>query len=140
MTNFGNNLKSFGQKLFGKSEVQNRISKSALKVIFGDVCTLYAEFKKAKGYGALFFNPFNPEKSTYLTLPEIRNDIALAEELCDEETAKFLKILSKVVDKEADSENSIVVLVDNKKLALFTMDLNEINKHIDEIADAYSRL
>lgn len=140
MTNFGSNLKSLGQKLFGRGEVQNRISKNALRVIFSDVHTLYTEFKKAKGAGALFFNPYAPDNSTYLDLTEIKNDIALAQELLDTETAGFLKTLFNVVDNESDSAKSVVVLVQNTKLSLFTIDLNEVDKHIDELANAYSGL
>lgn len=140
MTNFSDNLKTLGQKLFGKGEVQNRISKNTLKVIFSDVHTLYTEFKKAKGAGALFFNPYAPDNSTYLNLSDIKDDIALAEEVLDTSTSNFLKTLFNVVEKESDSAKSVVVLVQDKKLSLFTIDLNEVDKHIDELADAYSRL
>ena len=40
--------KALGQKLFGKSEVQDKISKNALKIILGDIVTLYSEFRTAK--------------------------------------------------------------------------------------------
>jgi hypothetical protein len=54
--------------LFGKSEVKNRVSENTVRMILGDVTTLYAEFRKAKGAGALFFNPSNSEASQYMTV------------------------------------------------------------------------
>ena len=48
----GNEALQLAKKLFGKSEAQNRMSLSTVKMILGDIDTLYKEFRTAEGLGA----------------------------------------------------------------------------------------
>jgi hypothetical protein len=131
--------KALGQKLFGKSEVQDKISKNALKIILGDIVTLYSEFRTAKGLGALFFNTTAPSNSLYMTIKEIYNDIIVAEELIDSETKQFLQSVLNIVEKNSDNTTPIVVMVDAKGLSVHLLDLDAINdnieKHAQDISD-----
>jgi hypothetical protein len=131
--------KALGQKLFGKSEVQDKISKNALKIILGDIVTLYSEFRTAKGLGALFFNTTAPSNSLYMTIQEIYNDIIVAEELIDSDTKQFLQSVLNIVEKNSDNTTPIVVMVDAKGLSVHLLDLDAINdnieKHAQDISD-----
>lgn len=131
--------KALGQKLFGKSEVQDKISKNALKIILGDIVTLYSEFRTAKGLGALFFNTTAPSNSLYMTIKEIYNDIIVAEELIDSETKQFLQSVLNIVEKNSDNTTPIVVMVDAKGLSVHLLDLDSVNdnieKHAKDISD-----
>lgn len=125
--------------IFGKSEVQNRIAVNAVKMIVGDIVTLYQEFRKAEGLGALFFNPAQPEASTYMTVPDIRNDITLAEEILDEDLKDFLTKVMNVIHKEQDNNIAVVVLVDRNAMSIRLIDLNVAEDRINELANAVSR-
>jgi hypothetical protein len=134
-----NTLKKLARSIFGKSEVQNRIALSAVKMIVGDIVTLYEEFKKTEGLGALFFNPTNPEFSHYMTLQDIHTDIALAEEIMDDCLRDFLNKLVNVVNKEADSKKPVVVMADESSMSVHVLDLNTAEERLDEVANAISR-
>lgn len=131
--------KKFASSLFGKSEIQNRIAINAVKMIIGDIVTLYKEFRKAKGLGALFFNPVSPENSTYLDIEDIKNDMILAEEIMDDELKQTLQKLLNVIDKEQDTTNAVVVLLDSSALSIHLVDLNTTEEVINEVADAVIR-
>lgn len=133
MTN--DNIKALGNKLFSKSEVQNRIAKNALKVILGDMTTLYNEFRTASGLGALFFNTMSPLNSLYMTTKEIYNDIILAEELMDTDTKEFLQKTLNVIEKNSDNTTPVVVMVDSDGMSIHLLDLDEINQRIDQQAE-----
>jgi hypothetical protein len=128
------NKKALGSKLFGKSEVQNRISKNALKMIMGDIATLYSEFRTARGLGALFFNTTAPLNSLFMTIQEIYNDIVLAEELMDNETKKFLQKVLNVIEKNSDNTTPVVVMVDATGLSIHLLDLDVIAENIEKQA------
>jgi hypothetical protein len=128
------NKKALGSKLFGKSEVQNRISKNALKMIMGDIATLYSEFRTAQGLGALFFNTTAPLNSLFMTIQEIYNDIVLAEELMDNETKKFLQKVLNVIEKNSDNTTPVVVMVDTTGLSIHLLDLDVIAENIEKQA------
>jgi hypothetical protein len=130
--------KALGQKLFGKSEVQDKISKNALKIILGDIVTLYSEFRTAKGLGALFFNTTAPSNSLYMTIKDIYNDIIVAEELIDPDTKQFLQSVLNIVEKNSDNTTPIVVMVDAKGLSVHLLDLDAINDNIERHAQDIS--
>lgn len=134
------NVKRLTETLFGASEVKTRIGLNAAKMIAGDIVTLYGEFKKASGNGILCFNPFKPDKSTYLTKQDIQRDIALAEEMCDEVTAEFLRKTSNVIEKTAERESAAaVMLLNDTGATLHIVDLNETEERLNKLADASSR-
>jgi hypothetical protein len=130
--------KALGQKLFGKSEVQDKISKNALKIILGDIVTLYSEFRTAKGLGALFFNTTEPSNSLYMTIKEIYNDIIVAEELIDSDTKQFLQSVLNIVEKNSDNTTPIVVMVGAKGLSVHLLDLDSVNDNIEKHAQNIS--
>jgi hypothetical protein len=125
--------------IFGKSEVQNRIALNAVKMIVGDIVTLHDEFKKADGAGALFFNPSAPEASAYMTIADIKKDIALAEEIMDDELKLFLQKLLNVVDKEHKSEVAIVVLINREAMSIHLIELNAAEERLNEFSNAIIR-
>jgi len=135
-SNTANNL---AKKIFSKSEVQNQIAVNVVKMIVGDIVTLYEEFRSAEGLGALFFNPIAPENSSYMTIKDIKNDIILAEEIMDEDLKDFLKKLLNIVDKEQDNKQAIVILINKKTMSIHLIDLNSVDTQIKELVDALSR-
>lgn len=130
--------KELASKLFSKSEVQNKIAINAVKLIIGDIVTLYGEFRKAEGLGALFFNPSEPNKSTYLTIDDIKKDIILAEEIMDDDLKDFLNKLLNVIDREQEQGTCVVVMVTTKSMSVHVIDLNTVEEQIKELADAFS--
>jgi hypothetical protein len=138
MTN-GRNSERLASKLFSKSEVQNKIAVNTVKMIVGDIVTLYQEFRKAEGLGALFFNPVTPENSSYMTIKDVQNDIVLAEELMDDDLRDFLKKILRVIEDEQEQETAIVVLINNQTMSIHIIDLNTVDVQIKELVDAFSR-
>ena len=136
VSNQGEQLAS---KIFSKSEVQNRIAVNTVKMIVGDMVTLYQEFRKAEGLGALFFNPDAPENSHYMPVEDIKTDIILAEEILDNDLRDFLRQLLSVIDKEQDSNSAVVVLINSRGMSTHLIDLNTVESKIDELANAFSR-
>ena len=138
MTN-GRNSERLASKLFSKSEVQNKIAINTVKMIVGDIVTLYQEFRKAEGLGALFFNPVTPENSSYMTIKDVQNDIVLAEELMDDDLRDFLKKILRVIEDEQEQETAIVILINNQTMSIHIIDLNTVDVQIKELVDAFSR-
>jgi hypothetical protein len=139
MKDFRKKTELLAKSLFGKSEVQNRISLNAVKMIIGDVVTLYTEFRNVEGLGALFFNPVKPEDSRYLNIQEIRKDLALAEELMDEELTDFFKKLLNLIDSEQETESPVVVMVDSYGMSVHLIDLELAEQMIQQrMEDAIS--
>jgi hypothetical protein len=126
-------------KIFSKSELQNKIAINTVKLIIGDIVTLYNEFRKAEGAGALFFNPMAPENSTYMPVKDIKNDIILAEEIMDNDLKSFLEKLLNIVDKKQDDNEAIVVMINNRSMSIHLIDLNTVEDQINELVDAFSR-
>lgn len=126
-------------KIFSKSELQNKIALSTVKLIVGDIITLYSEFRKAEGPGALFFNPMLPENSTYMSVKEIKNDIILAEEIMDNDLKAFLEKLLNIVNKKEDNDEAIVVMINNQTMSIHLIDLNSVEEQLNELVDAFSR-
>lgn len=133
------NVDKLAKNLFGKSEIKNRIGLNAAKMITGDMVTLYGEFKQAKGVGVLCFNPSKPDKSVYMTLDDLRVDLALAEEMCDIGTSSFLTEAIKIVQKYGDKKDTgVVVLVSDRGMSLHVLDLNDAEERLNNIVDAAS--
>jgi hypothetical protein len=133
-----NTVERLAKAIFGKNEVQNRIAINAVKMIIGDITTLYEEFRKTEGLGALFFNPVNPECSHFMTLKDIHTDVILAEEIMDDYLKDFLNKLINVINKEAESNQPIVVMVDEMSMSVHVIDLNSAEERINEVVNAVS--
>ena len=134
-----NTVEKLAKAIFGKSEVQNRVALNAVKMIVGDIATLYSEFRKTEGLGALFFNPASPDCSQFMTLKDIHTDVILAEEIMDNYLKDFLNKLINVINKEAESEKPVVVMVDETAMSVHVIDLNLADERINEVVDAISR-
>ena len=126
-------------KIFSKSELQNKIAVNTVKLIIGDIVTLYSEFRKTEGPGALFFNPMMPENSSYMPAQEIKNDIILAEEIMDKDLKAFLEKLLNIVSKKQDDNEAIIVMINNQTMSIHLIDLNSVEDQINELVDAFSR-
>lgn len=127
------------KKLFGSSEVQNRIAKSTVKLIVSDIITLYTEFRKAEGLGALFFNLEYPNRSIYLDVHEIYKDITVAEEMMDSKTKDFLQKLLNVIEKNENTDTPVVVMVQDTGLSIHLLDSTSVDETLDKkILDATS--
>jgi len=122
--------------LFGRDEVKNRIALSAVKMIIGDIVTLYNEFKTAEGAGALVFNPHSPEKSLYMPLREIQRDLILAEEAMDNNLKKFFEKVQSIVVKESGTEKPIVIMVTEDSMSVHVIDINQTEERLKEALDA----
>lgn len=127
------------KKLFGASEIQNRIAKSTVKLIVSDIITLYTEFRKAEGLGALFFNIEYPNRSIYLDVQEIYKDITVAEEMMDTKTKDFLQKLLNVIEKNENNNTPVVVMVQDSGLSIHLLDSTSVDETLDKrILDATS--
>jgi hypothetical protein len=132
-----NKAEALIHKLFGSSEIQNKIAKSTIKLIVSDIITLYAEFRKAEGLGALFFNMEYPSRSIYLDVQEIYKDITVAEEMMDTKTKDFLQKLLNVIEKNENNTTPVVVMVQDSGLSIHLLDSTEVDETLDKkILDA----
>lgn len=131
-------LNQLAKQIFGKSEVQNRIALNTVKMIVGDVVTLYAEFRKAEGLGALFFNPKAPDKSQYMTIKDIQNDISLAEEILNGDLKDFLLKLINIINREEENSKPVVVMIDNSTMSIHVIDPEKAQERINEFSNAFS--
>lgn len=138
MSNFGKRIKEFSANVFGTSESQRRMAKNTVKMILGDMVTLYQEFKTHLGTGALFFMPNSPTKSSYVTVKDLVNDKAIAEEMCDKATGEFLTKLIHIIEKNEESGKPVIVMTSGFELTVHVLDLNEIDENINKVADAAS--
>lgn len=138
MKNFREKAVKLAEKLFGPSEIQNRVALSAIKLIVGDVVTLFEEFQKTKGAGALFFNPTQPSFSRYMTVSLIKTDIILAEEIMDKNLVEFLRKLLVVIENQEKSKKPVVVLVDEKGMSIHVIDINQAEENLNKKANAAS--
>lgn len=138
MLNLGKTAKKLAATIFGADEIKNRVAKSTMKLLLNDIATLSAEFAAAKGDGALFFNPSEPNQSQYMTLKDIQTDVAKAEEFCDKPMADFLKKLMNIVQKEDVKKHPVIVMASYSGLTVHQLDLDVIDERIEQLVDAVS--
>lgn len=120
------------QNLFAGGEAKRRMASNVVRMIIGDIITLYTEFKTHKGDGALFFNTSNAEASQYLSVAEIKTDMALAEEMMNRDLANFFQKLLKVIEKESSSHDPVVVMLDVTGMSIHVLDKNKIDQVLEE--------
>ena len=117
--------------LFGKSEKQQRLAMETLKSIIGDIVILYQEFRKASGPGSLVFSTISSEQGVYLTPDDIRTDIAMAQEMCDDGIGKYLSdLLEKVSKFEDDEDKAVITLLTDKGMSTHVLDLNDAEHNL----------
>ena len=126
----------------GGDEVKRKMSKGIAQVILEDMITLYREYYMASGAGILVFNMDQPGQSRYITMADILADKAVAEEMCDEETAAFLATAANIVEKEEDNNTAVIMLVESgcTNLQIHVIELEEAAEAIDEIAKNAPRI
>ena len=134
MTKLSKIAEQLKYNLFSGSETKRRMANNVVRMIIGDVATLYEEFRTHEGDGALFFNPSNPDHSQFLTLTDIQNDIALAQEVLDEDLVSFLTKLQNVVKRESGSGEPIVVMVSQHGMTVHVLDRTKIDEILESSA------
>jgi len=86
------------------------LSASVIRTILSDMIRLYFENRKAKGKGCLVFNPDEPETSKYITVRELEQDLAIAQEAMDREITnmfeKIIKVIRKRKNKRTNKDHS----------------------------------
>ena len=121
--------------LFGKSEKQQRLAMETLKSIIGDIVILYQEFRKASGPGSLVFSTLSSEQGVYLTPEDIRTDIAMAQEMCDDGMGKYLNdLLEKVSKFEHDEDKAVITLLTDKGMSTHVLDLNDAEHNLKSLS------
>ena len=102
-----------------------------LKSIIGDIVILYQEFRKASGPGSLVFSTLSSEQGVYLTPEDIRVDIAMAQEMCDDGMGKYLNdLLEKVSKFEHDEDKAVITLLTDKGMSTHVLDLNDAEHNL----------
>jgi hypothetical protein len=96
---------------------------------------LYFENRKAVGKGILVFNPEEPGKSKYMTVNELDNDIAVAQEFKDTRIEELFKKISKTIESKGNSDLALVAMVQDDELTIHLIDPEEANKKIDEYSN-----
>ena len=135
MFNFSKRAAALAKQLFKGNEVENRMAAGVLRTILSDITRLYFENKKIKGKGILAFNPEEPEKSRYVTISEIEDDISIAQEQLNTELADSLQKIIKLVEKESKSDLALVAMVQSTGIAVHILDPKEVNQRVDEMAN-----
>lgn len=80
MVNLSRGAADLVKTLFKGDEKERMISAGVVRTILADMIKLYFEHKAAVGKGVLVFNPVQPELSNYLTVKDLDNDLAVAQE------------------------------------------------------------
>lgn len=135
MFNLSKKAAELSRYIFKGNEVENKIAAGVLRTILADITRLYFENKKIKGKGVLVFNPENPEKSRYVTISDLEDDIAVAQEQMNEQFADSLQKIVKLVEKESDADIAIVAMIQPDGVAIHLLDSNEANQRIDELVN-----
>ncbi len=126
--------KALAKKIFGNKKEKDKFATTTASLIVGDMITLYAEFKKARGAGALFMNPECPEQSVYLTLKEIHNDVSVAEEFGNNELVDVLKRLINVAQNSGE-DDAVIVTVDSNVLSAHVLNMTKSKEQLNNFAE-----
>jgi len=135
MFNLSKNASRLSRQLFKGTEVENKIAAGVLRTIISDITRLYFENRRAKGKGILVFNPEDPDKSRYVTLADIEDDIALAQEAMNENMVTMLKKMAKVVEKEAEADLALVAMIQGSEITVHLLDSESANERIDQLSN-----
>ena len=135
MFDLSTGAKLLKKRLFGESEVNSRIAAGILRTILADITRLYFENVKARGKGILVFNPENPEASSYLTVDDILNDIALAQEACNPKLEKMLRETLSLIDKEFENELPIIAMIQNDSINIHIIDPEQTDEKINKMVN-----
>jgi hypothetical protein len=134
MFNLSKKATALTKQLFGGNQVENKIAAGVMRTILSDITRLYFENKQVRGKGVLVFNPEEPEKSRFLTVGDLEDDLSVAQEAMNTQMADMLKKVIKVVEKENESDVAIIAMIQLDGIAIHLLDSEEANKRIDEMS------
>lgn len=134
MFNLSKKATALTKQLFGGNQVENKIAAGVMRTILSDITRLYFENKQVRGKGVLVFNPEEPEKSRFLTVGDLEDDLSVAQEAMNTQMADMLKKVIKVVEKENESDVAIIAMIQLDGIAIHLIDSEEANKRIDEMS------
>lgn len=134
MFNLSKKATALTKQLFGGNQIENKIAAGVMRTILSDITRLYFENKQVRGKGVLVFNPEEPEKSRFLTVGDLEDDLSVAQEAMNTQMADMLKKVIKVVEKENESDVAIIAMIQADGIAIHLLDSEEANKRIDEMS------
>ena len=134
MFNLSKKATALTKQLFGGNQVENKIAAGVMRTILSDITRLYFENKQVRGKGVLVFNPEEPEKSRFLTVRDLEDDLSVAQEAMNTQMTDMLKKVIKVVEKENESDVAIIAMIQLDGIAIHLLDSEEANKRIDEMS------
>jgi hypothetical protein len=134
MFNLSKKAAALTKQLFGGNQVENKIAAGVMRTILSDITRLYFENKQVRGKGVLVFNPEEPEKSRFLTVGDLEDDLSVAQEAMNTQMTDMLKKVIKVVEKENESDVAIIAMIQLDGIAIHLLDSEEANKRIDEMS------
>jgi hypothetical protein len=134
MFNLSKKATALTKQLFGGNQVENKIAAGVMRTILSDITRLYFENKQVRGKGVLVFNPEEPEKSRFLTVEDLEDDLSIAQEAMNTQMTDMLKKVIKVVEKENESDVAIIAMIQLDGIAIHLLDSEEANKRIDEMS------
>jgi hypothetical protein len=134
MFNLSKKATALTKQLFGGNQVENKIAAGVMRTILSDITRLYFENKQVRGKGVLVFNPEEPEKSRFLTVGDLEDDLSVAQEAMNTQMTDMLKKVIKVVEKENESDIAIIAMIQLDGIAIHLLDSEEANKRIDEMS------
>jgi hypothetical protein len=135
MVNLSRGAQDLVKTLFKGEEKERMISAGVVRTILADMIKLYFEHKTAVGKGVLVFNPVQPELSNYLTVKDLENDLAVAQESMNRELEELFELIIKVIQKEDDNELALIAMIQDSEVAVHLIDPLEANKNIDELSN-----
>jgi len=134
MFNLSKKATALTKQLFGGNQVENKIAAGVMRTILSDITRLYFENKQVRGKGVLVFNPEEPEKSRFMAVEDLENDLSVAQEAMNTQMTDMLKKVIKVVEKESESDIAIIAMIQLDGIAIHLIDSEEANKRINEMS------
>ena len=113
--------------LDGKTgETEGKCLDAVVKLILGDMGTVYTKFWEAEGPGVICFQPDNKERSMfYMTLEELHS----AQESCERENkgdlAETFRRILEAAQKLDPAESAGYIINDEEGIRYFAVDYNQ---------------
>lgn len=133
--NLSKRAQELAKALFVGSEVENRIAAGVLRTILSDITRVYFESVETFGKGILVFNPEDPERSKFMSIKDMENDIALAQEVMNQDVVDVLERVIKCVEKESKSDVALVAMVQSTGISIHLIDSDIANERLDSIVN-----
>lgn len=121
------------KRLLTHSRSANALNEKITNLIIEDMIELYKQNCEALGPGIMVFNVADPDRSNFTTVEDFKNDVAIAEENCEDGLASFLQKSAELGEKFYQSEKAVVLLTNGFDLKLFVVDLEEAVSNINTL-------